>query len=108
MPAPAASRCVPLAAHSPSAAITLFLVDVSRQVGRVGAVAEVVVAVGDERGERVHSVRRLHHGDFVGLQDTTKESTQKSAGSTSKKGQCPLQFCCCQQGWERLKTLHKH
>lgn len=84
----------------PSAAITLFLDDVSRQVGRVGAVAEMVVAVRDERGERVHSVGRLHDGNFVGLQDTTTERTQKSSGSTSKEGQCPLQSCWCQQGWE--------
>lgn len=62
-------------------------------MGRVGAVAEMVVAVRDERGERVHSVGRLHDGNFVGLQDTTTERTQKSSGSTSKEGQCPLQSC---------------
>lgn len=73
--------------RGPRGGITLFLVDVSRQVGGVGAVAEVLVAVGDERGERVHSVRRLHHGNFVGLQDTTMERTQKSPGSTSKDSQ---------------------
>lgn len=55
--------------------------------------AEMVVAVRDERGERVHSVGRLHDGNFVGLQDTTTERTQKSSGSTSKEGQCPLQSC---------------
>lgn len=30
--------------------------------------AEVVVAVGDERRERVHSMGRLHDRNFVGLQ----------------------------------------
>lgn len=29
--------------------------------------AEMVVAVRDERGERVDSVGRLHDGNFVGL-----------------------------------------
>lgn len=44
----------------------------------MGAVAEMVVAVGDEWGERVHSMGRLHNGNFVGLQDTTTERTQNS------------------------------
>lgn len=69
------SSCCP-SQHTP--AITLFLVDVSRQVGRVGAMAEMVVAVRHERSERVHSVRRLHNGNFVGLQDTMMDRTQKS------------------------------
>jgi len=64
-------------------------------VGRVGAVAEMVVAVRDERGERVDSVGRLHDGNFVGLQDTRRERAQKSSSSVSTKGWCPLRSCRC-------------
>ena len=88
----------------PSGAITLFLVDVSGQVGRVGAVAEMVVAVRDERGERVDSVGRLHDGNFVGLQDRRRDRAQKLSGSVSKEGWCPLQSWRCKRGWELLKV----
>lgn len=77
-------------AQIPSGALTLFLVDVGGQVGRVGAVAEMVVAVRDERGERVDSVGRLHDGNFVGLQETRRERAQNSSGSASKEGRCPF------------------
>ena len=46
----------------------------------------MVVAVRDERGERVDSVGRLHNGNFVGLQNTRRERAQKLSGSTSKEG----------------------
>lgn len=64
-------------------------------MGRVGAVAEMVVAVRDERGERVDSVGRLHDGNFVGLQDTRRERAQKSSGSVSEEGRGPLRSPPC-------------
>lgn len=54
----------------------------------------MVIAVRDERGERVDSVRRLHNRNLVGLQDTRRERAQKLSDSVSKEGQSPLQSCC--------------
>lgn len=68
----------------------MLLVDVGGQVGGVGPVAEMVVAVRDEWGERVDSMGRLHHGNFVGLQDTRRERAQRMVSSTSKEAWCPL------------------
>lgn len=73
----------------PSDASTLFLVDVGGQVGRVGAVAEMVVAVRDEWGERVDPVGWLHDRNFVGLQDTRRERAQKPLSSVSKEARRP-------------------
>lgn len=70
----------------PSGALTLLLVDVGGQVGRVGAVAEVVVAVGDERGERVDSVGRLHDGNFVGLQERRRRGLSGRRGPGCEEG----------------------
>lgn len=48
--------------------LTCFLTHVCGQVRRAGT--EVVVAVGQQGGERVHPVRLLHHRHFVGLLKT--------------------------------------
>lgn len=36
-------------------------------MARMGHWSEVFVTVRDQGGERVDCMRRLHHGDFVGL-----------------------------------------
>lgn len=89
---PAVSSTVsppPPPALGPSGALTLLLVDVGGQVGRVGAVAEVVVAVRDERGERVDSVGRLHDGNFVGLQERRGRGLSGRRGPGCKEPSSP-------------------
>lgn len=44
---------------------TLFGVHVLRVVPRVRPRSEVLIAVGDQRGERVNSMRRLDHRHLI-------------------------------------------
>lgn len=85
-PCGAQHRPLPPPMPGPSGALTLLLVDVGGQVGRVGAVAEVVVAVRDERGEWVDSVGRLHDGNFVGLQERRRRGLSGRPGPGCEEG----------------------
>lgn len=51
----------------PLPALTRLWVDLRREVAGRRARREVVVAVGDERGQRVHVMGVLHHRDLVRL-----------------------------------------
>lgn len=46
-------------------AVTLFLVDVSWQVWRMGAMAEMFIAVWDEWGERMDTMGWLNYRNLV-------------------------------------------
>lgn len=47
--------------------LTLFVVGILGVMARMGHWSEVFVTIRDQGGERVDCMRRLHHGDFVGL-----------------------------------------
>ena len=58
-----------------SEVLTLFGADIWWDVWRVWSWIKVLVAVGDERGERVDRMGWLHHGHFIWLQRNHKDSS---------------------------------
>ena len=56
-------------------ALTLFGVDIWWDMWRVWSWRKVLVAVRDERGERMDRMGWLHHGHFIWLQSNHKDNS---------------------------------
>lgn len=60
---------------------TLLVVDILWVMAGMRSWSEVLITVGDQRGERVDCMRGLHYGDFVGLWRKTQERLQTTSKS---------------------------